>query len=86
MFPIGGSGASAESFFEGYLSFPILIVCYFGHKIYTRDWRLFVKLEDMDLDTGRKQVDLNLRREEMKIEQETLAKRSFMTRFLSVWC
>lgn len=86
MFPIGSSGANAESFFEGYLSFPILIVCYFGHKIYTRDWRLLVKLEDMDLDTGRKQVDLNLRRQEMKIEQETLAKRSFLTRFLRVWC
>ncbi|EJS43564.1 hip1p [Saccharomyces arboricola H-6] len=86
LFPLGTSGASAESFFEGYLSFPILIVCYFGHKIYTRNWTLMVKLEDVDLDTGRKQVDLALRREEMKIEQETLAKRSFMTRFLHVWC
>lgn len=86
LFPLGGSGASAESFFEGYLSFPILIVCYVGHKLYTRNWTLMVKLEDMDLDTGRKQVDLTLRREEMRIERETLAKRSFVTRFLHFWC
>ena len=45
-----------------------------------------VNLEDMDLDTGRKQVDLTLRREEMRIERETLAKRSFVTRFLHFWC
>ena len=86
LFPLGGSGASAESFFEGYLSFPILIVCYVGHKLYTRNWTLMVNLEDMDLDTGRKQVDLTLRREEMRIERETLAKRSFITRFLHFWC
>ena len=86
LFPLGGSGASAESFFEGYLSFPILIVCYVGHNLYTRNWTLMVNLEDMDLDTGRKQVDLTLRREEMRIERETLAKRSFITRFLHFWC
>ncbi|CCD24530.1 histidine permease NDAI_0D02160 [Naumovozyma dairenensis CBS 421] len=86
LFPLGGSGADAESFFQGYLSFPILIACYVGHKLVYRKKQIVVALEDMDIDTGRRQVDLTIRRQEMKEEQEHLAKSSFFARFLHVWC
>ena len=86
LFPVGGSGADVESFFEGYLSFPILIVCYFGHKLYFRRRQLMVSLDEMDLVSHRRPVDLDVRRQEMAIERENFAKKSVFARFLEVWC
>lgn len=86
LFPLGGDGADAQSFFEGYLSFPILIICYVGHKLYYKNKRWVVPLEEMDLVSGRRQVDLEIRREEMRLEREALAKTSKFKRFLHVWC
>lgn len=86
LFPVGGDGADAESFFEGYLSLPIFIVCYLGHKVYKKDWRLYVKTKDMDLDTGRREVDLDILKQEIRLEREQMVQKPFYTRFLNVWC
>ncbi|CAL9733506.1 histidine permease [Monosporozyma servazzii] len=84
LFPLGGNGADVESFFEGYISLPILLVCYVGHKIYYKNKRLMVPIEEMDLYSGRKQVDLTVLREELRIEAEN--RKSVWSRFLHVWC
>lgn len=84
LFPLGGNGADVESFFEGYISLPILLVCYVGHKIYYKNKRLMVPIEEMDLLSGRKQVDLTVLREELRIEAEN--RKSVWSRFLHVWC
>ena len=86
LFPVGGSGANATSFFEGYLSFPILVACYVGHKFYFKNWRWFTPYEEIDLDSGRRNVDLDILREEMKMEQQAIKNSSFIKRFLHVWC
>ncbi|CCE61109.1 hypothetical protein TPHA_0A00240 [Tetrapisispora phaffii CBS 4417] len=86
LFPLGGDGADAEAFFEGYLSFPILIACYIGHKLYFKNWRIMTPLEEIDLLTGRKEVDIDILKEELKIEREALRQSSFMKRFLLIWC
>lgn len=49
--PVGGS-PNAEAFFEAYLATPLIFALFFGWKIYTKDWVLFIKASDMDLDTG----------------------------------
>lgn len=36
----------------GFLAAPIILVLYLGYKIYSRDWKLYVKAIDMDLQTG----------------------------------
>ncbi|CAI4588011.1 AIF_collapsed_G0032020.mRNA.1.CDS.1 [Saccharomyces cerevisiae] len=59
LFPVGRF-PSAEGFFEAYLSFPLVMVMYIGHKIYKRNWKLFIPAEKMDIDTGRREVDLDL--------------------------
>lgn len=84
LFPLGGDGADVEAFFEGYLSLPILIVCYIGHKIYYKRKQLVVPLDEMDLVSGRKQVDLTVLREELRIEAEN--RKSIWSRFIHVWC
>lgn len=84
LFPLGGNGADAESFFEGYLSLPILIVCYVGHKLYFKRKQILVSLDEMDLHSDRKQVDLAVLREELRIEAEN--RKTFLARFLHAWC
>lgn len=86
LFPVGSSSASAKSFFEGYLSLPILIACYIGHKLWKRNWRILTPLEEMDIDSGRRVLDAETREEERRIEQEYLANASFFRRFVHIWC
>jgi len=51
---------AVDSFLFAYLSAPILVVLYFGHKIWTvcrgGSWKLHHP-QDIDLDTGREEVD-----------------------------
>ena len=35
-----------------FLATPIILALYVGYKVYTRDWRLYVKASKMDLQTG----------------------------------
>ncbi|AMD19255.1 HBR354Wp [Eremothecium sinecaudum] len=80
IYPAGASAPSARSFFEGFLSFPIFLVCYVGHKLYTRNWRLLTKTADIDLDSGRRQVDIDILQLEKEQEKEQIAKQSFLKR------
>ncbi|CAG8958838.1 hypothetical protein HYFRA_00011789 [Hymenoscyphus fraxineus] len=58
LFPIGGS-PDAEAFFTSYLAAPIIIVLYFGWKIYARDWRFWISAHEMDITSGRRSIDLD---------------------------
>ncbi|CCD23955.1 amino acid permease NDAI_0C02950 [Naumovozyma dairenensis CBS 421] len=86
LFPLGSGTADVTSFFEGYLSLPILIACYVGHKLYVRNLQVLVKLEDMDLETGRKHIDAHEHRAEILAEKAALSQKSFIKRFWHVWC
>jgi yeast amino acid transporter len=63
LFPIGGEPSAAD-FFEAYLALPIILACFIFWKIYKKT--RFVRAHDVDLLSGRR--ELNLR--ELK-EQET---------------
>jgi amino acid transporter len=65
LFPIGGS-PNAEAFFEAYLAAPIVIACFVGYKIYTRDFSLGVDFAAIKIDEGRRDFDM----ETFQIEQE----------------
>lgn len=73
LFPIGGSKADASNFFQNYLGMVVLLLFYFGHKLYTRNWKFVIKIEDIDIDSDRTMFDeevLNLEKQE---ERERLA-------------
>ncbi|CEP22759.1 HIP1 [Cyberlindnera jadinii] len=84
LFP--GSSADAKSFFEVFLSLCIFIAFYVAHKIWKRNWTLFIRAEDMDIDTGRKQVDMELLKQEILIEKQELASKPIYIRFFHIWC
>ena len=56
------------AFFESFLAAPVILALYLGWKIYSRDWRLFVKASEMDIQTG-----INLLEEEEPVEEKTWA-------------
>ncbi|GAV47414.1 hypothetical protein ZYGR_0H02560 [Zygosaccharomyces rouxii] len=85
LFPIG-SPPSAESFFESYLSFPIILSMYLGHKIWKRNWKIFIKPEDMDIDTGRREVDLELLKQEIADEKEAFRMKPWWYRTFKIFC
>ncbi|KAL3228905.1 General amino-acid permease GAP1 [Nakaseomyces bracarensis] len=85
-FPAGDVPNRAEYFFQSYLSFPIVLTFYFGHKIYKRNWKIFIPLKDMDLDTGRRDFDLDLIRQEIVEEKAQMAKKPLWYRVYNFWC
>ncbi|KAJ6442467.1 amino acid permease [Purpureocillium lavendulum] len=52
LFAPGGSQPTAQAFFMSFLAGPVILALYLGWKIYSRDWRLYVRASEMDLQTG----------------------------------
>lgn len=65
VWPIG-SDPDVQVFFENYLGAPVVLLFYFGYKIVMRDWSLWVKLDTIDIDAGRRELDL---KDEMDAER-----------------
>ncbi|XBW37514.1 hypothetical protein QEN19_003097 [Hanseniaspora menglaensis] len=78
--------AIAESFFETYLSLPIVLACYVGHKLYKRNWTLFIPASEMDIDTGRREVDIEQLKADIAQEKAELAAKPFYVRWYAYAC
>lgn len=84
--PVGG-GSSAKGFFEYCLSIPIMIVVYFGHRIYRREWgNWYIKRRNIDLDTGCSIENVELFKQQRQEEKEQLSKKPFYYRVYRFWC
>ncbi|CAK9437807.1 uncharacterized protein LODBEIA_P21850 [Lodderomyces beijingensis] len=77
---------SAENFFMNLLTVPVVLVFYIGHKIYSKNWKLFYRANEIDIDTGRADLDLDLLKQELAEEREYMAAQPFYKRWWSVWC
>ncbi|ODQ77090.1 hypothetical protein BABINDRAFT_163824 [Babjeviella inositovora NRRL Y-12698] len=85
VWPIGAK-PSAVVFFQNYVSILVILVFYLGHKIWTRNWKLLIPLADIDLNSGRREMDLELIKQEMAEERAALAARPKYMRILKLWC
>jgi len=54
LYPSPSATPNAEAFFETYLAAPIVLALYLFWKVWTRDFRLYVPVDQMDLTTGAK--------------------------------
>jgi amino acid transporter len=52
LFAPDGSPPTAEAFFMSFLAGPVILALYLGWKVYSRDWKLYVRASEMDLHTG----------------------------------
>ncbi|KAI3402560.1 GAP1 [Candida oxycetoniae] len=85
LYPVGKS-PSASNFFQNYLTVPVIIVFYVGHKLWTRNWRFFYRAGEIDIDTGRPDLDLELVKQEVAEEKAFLRSQPFYKRFYNFWC
>lgn len=76
--PVGSATPDANNFFQNYLGACTLLLFYVGHKLYTRNWRPFIKASDIDLVTDRRIFDIDL------IIQEQLEHKEYI-RNASIW-
>lgn len=73
IFPIG-SPADVVTFWQNCLSLPLMIVMWVGFKTFQKSWNiLWIKLKDIDLDTGRREVDLELLKQELAEQRQILS-------------
>lgn len=88
IWPIGYEGAaSVLTFWQNCLSLPLMLVLWAGYKTFTRSWNLlYIKLEDIDLDTGRREIDVEVLKQEIADEKEAMAQRPFYVKVYRFWC
>lgn len=84
LFPIGGS-PNAEAFFEAYLAVPVVILFFVGYKVYYKQWSLGVKLRDINVDEGRREVDISAFRAELDAERAEKATWPLWKRTWDFW-
>ncbi|KAI1460616.1 amino acid permease/ SLC12A domain-containing protein [Annulohypoxylon moriforme] len=59
LYPSPDATPDAADFFEQYLAAPIVIVLYLGWKVYSGDWQMWVKLNDIDLTAGARPLEID---------------------------
>lgn len=73
--PVSSDGPIIKSLAQNCLSLPLLIIIYVVHKTYRRTWdKILIKLTEIDLDSGRRDVDIEVLKQE--IADERMAKRN----------
>lgn len=83
LFPEGE--ADVSNFFQNYACVPFFIVCYLGHKIYSGNWKKYwLKVEEIDIETGRTLYDSGILQLEKEEFQQKLAAAPFWKKPL-VW-
>lgn len=83
LYPIGESPDPA-AFFQKYLAFPIVIVFYTFWKLYKKP--PFVRTKDIDVDTGRREMDLDLLKQEVAEEKAYIRSKGWWYRTYKFWC
>lgn len=81
-----GSSPDAEDFFQSYLSAPVILAFYLGHKIWKKNWKLFIRAKDIDIDTGRRELDLDLLKQEIAEEKAFIRSKPFYKRVYHFLC
>lgn len=85
LFPLGGS-PNAYDFFLSYLGLPVILVSWLGYKLWKKDWTLFIRAKNLDIDTGRINIDIDVLQQEIAEEKAQLAEKPFLVRFYKFWC
>jgi amino acid transporter len=84
LWPIGGT-PDAQIFFESYLAAPIVIAFFIGYKLYYKEWSIGVNLKNIDIDAGRREVDMDAFRAELDAERAEKAAWPFWKRAWDFW-
>ncbi|KAI5948816.1 HIP1 [Candida theae] len=86
LYPINGKPLQADTFFQAYLAAPIVLVLYVGHKIWTRNWKMYIRAEEMDLLTGRNEMDIEVAMQDLYDEKQRWRQKPWWYKAVDVWC
>lgn len=93
LFPPENDGkADVEGFFQIYLGGAIVVVCYIGHKIYAAIFmgipltKFYLRADEIDVDTGRRQVDMDALKQEIAEERAIYAQKSIFFKVYNFFC
>lgn len=87
IFPIGESGADVVTFWQNCLSLPLIVVIFVAHKTYHKTWNhLWVKLDQIDLDTGRREINIEVLKQEIADEKQDLSEAPIWYRVYRFFC
>ncbi|KAL6450694.1 GAP2 General amino-acid permease GAP2 [Candida maltosa Xu316] len=84
LFPPGMGKADVENFFKIYLGGPVLLLSWLGHKIFNYHYKLTVK--EIDVDTGRRQVDLEAVKQEIAEERLVMESKPWWFKVYKTFC
>ncbi|CAI5758427.1 unnamed protein product [Candida verbasci] len=85
VWPIG-TKPNANDFFQNFLTVPVVLVFYVGHKSWTKNWKFYIRAKDIDIDTGRRDLDLDLVKQEVAEEKAYYASLPFYRRIYHFFC
>lgn len=86
IFPIG-EGADVVTFWQDCLSLPLAIVLWLEYKIRTRTLSTWmIKLTDVDLDTGMREMSVEILKQEAAEERAYVRSQPFYYRVYRFWC
>ncbi|EPQ65990.1 Bgt-999 [Blumeria graminis f. sp. tritici] len=77
--------ATVQTFFEAYLAFPVVCVFFLGYKIHKRQWTAGVDLSSINLDEGRRELDLDALKSELEAERQLNASWPWWKRQWHFW-
>lgn len=72
LYPIG-KAPNAQTFFENYIGAVVVLAFYVGHKLYARNLRIIIPVNELDVDSGRRDTDVDKLQQEIQEEKEKLA-------------
>lgn len=78
------SGADVYNFFSNFLCLPVTLLFYICYKAYYRT--SFTSAKNMDLDTGRRNIDSELVQLEIEEENQRIRERGWWYYLYRLWC
>ncbi|KAK6198079.1 general amino acid permease [Scheffersomyces amazonensis] len=92
LFPPGQQGADFVGFLKYYLNLIVLVACYVSHKFY--NWwfngvpltKFFLRAGEIDVDTGRRDIDLEIIKQEIAEEKLNLKSKPFYYKVYKFFC
>lgn len=85
LYPIGGSPDAAD-FFESYLGVVVVVVIYLGYVLWYKEFQLLIPLKEIDLDTGRMNLDIDVVKREIAEDKAFIKTKPWWYRVYRFWC
>lgn len=93
LFPTGNDGkADVTAFFQTYLGAVVVFASYVGHKIYACIFlnaplfKFYLTVDEIDVDTGRRDIDLELVKQEIAEEKYAALSKPWYYKLLNFFC